>query len=70
MKKSVLALTILSSALFVSAANAQTYSATGISLDEAISLVKEKAAKEGHEVKIKKVMKVGDNFIRAEAEVK
>lgn len=68
MKKSILAITIISSVLFAGAASAKTYSATNISADEAIAAVKEKAARDGAEISIKRVIKVGDNFIRAEAE--
>lgn len=51
-------------------ASAQTYTATAHSVDEAISAVKEKASKDGTDVKITSVMSEGKNFVKATAEKK
>lgn len=46
---------------------AQTFTATELSVNEAIVAVKEKAAKAGEQVDIVAVMPVGENFVKANA---
>lgn len=48
-------------------ATAQTFTATELSVNEAIVAVKEKAAKAGEQVDIVAVMPVGENFVKANA---
>lgn len=53
--------------LFATNTTAQTFTATELSVNEAIVAVKEKAAKAGEQVDIVAVMPVGENFVKANA---